>query len=127
MTALVERLRPFDSVVEVGVGRRPELAGALAESGVTVTATDVRDRPVPDGVRFVRDDVTAPDRSVYAGADAVYALNLPAELQRPTLEVARAVDADCLFTTLGAEQPVIATIPETLPGETLYRAEPERA
>jgi len=127
MTALVERLRTFDSLVEVGVGRRPELAGSLADAGVAVTATDVRYREVPDAVDFQRDDVTDPDLAVYEGADAIYAVNLPEELQRPTRDVARAVDAAFLFTTLGAEHPAISAAPETLPGETLYRAEPERA
>ncbi len=125
--ALVEHLGRYETVVEVGVGTRPGVATALADAGVAVTATDVRERPVPAGVTFVRDDVTDPDRAVYAGADAVYGLNLPAELQRPTVAVAKNVDARCHFTTLGAEQPVVDARPATLPGETLFTAESERA
>jgi uncharacterized UPF0146 family protein len=121
--ALVARLDRYETLVEVGVGRAPDVAAALAARGRTVTATDVRAVPVPEGVRFVRDDITTPDPAVYAGADAIYALNLPPELQRPALTVARAAGADFLFTTLGADPTLVPVRPETLPGETLFRAE----
>jgi hypothetical protein len=125
--AIAARLSTFDPVVEVGVGARPAVAAALARAGVTVTATDVRERPVPDGVRFVRDDVTDPDPRVYAGAEALYARNLPPELHRPAWTLARAVDAAFLFTTLGAEQPAIPVERETLPGTVLFAAKPQPA
>jgi uncharacterized UPF0146 family protein len=121
--ALVARLSRFDRVVEVGVGTRTAVAVALADAGLSVTATDVRDRPVPEGVRFVRDDVTDPDRRVYAGADAIYALALPPELHRPTRDLARDIDAAFLFTTLGGDPPAVPVDRETLPGATLFSAE----
>jgi uncharacterized UPF0146 family protein len=121
--AIVDRLSGYDAAVEVGVGRRPDVAAALAETGLSVTATDLRERSVPAPVHFVRDDVTDPDLSVYAAADVVYALALPAELQRPTVAVARAIEADCRFTTLGADHPILPATPATLPGETLYTPE----
>lgn len=129
--AVAELLARYDALCEVGVGRRWEVAAALAERGRSVTATDVRavrDEEVPAGVEFVRDDVVeASDRSDPGDAyhvDAVYALNLPPELHRPTLTVARRVDADCLFTTLGADPATVAATPVTLDGgETLFVAE----
>jgi hypothetical protein len=126
-TPLVDRLRRYDRLVEVGVGRRSDVAGALAAAGRAVTATDVHERSVPPGVRFVRDDVVAAARRDDPGpaycADAVYALNLPPELHRPVRDVARAVGADCLFTTLGGDPPTVPARPETLPGDTLYVAD----
>jgi len=120
--ALADRLARFDSLVEVGVGRRPAVAGLLAERGHEVIATDLRERAVPDGVSFAVDDVTDPDPSVYAGADAVYALNLPPELHRPTLALARRVDAALAFTTLGGDPPTVDAEPEAIPGDTLFWA-----
>jgi len=120
--ALVARLSQYSSVVEVGVGARPEVAESLAKQGVDVTVTDLDDRPVSPAVRFVVDDVTDPTLAVYADADAIYALNLPPELHRPVVGVARRVGAACLFTTLGADQPEVAVRRATLPGETLYLA-----
>ncbi|WP_135820497.1 UPF0146 family protein [Halostella litorea] len=120
--ALADRLARYDRVVEVGVGRRTDVAAALSARGVAVVATDVRERPVPEGVRFVRDDVTDPDPAVYADAGAVYALNAPPELHRPLRDAAERANADLLFTTLGGDGPAVPVERETLPGETLYRA-----
>lgn len=88
-----------------------------------MTATDVHEQTVPDGVSFVRDDVTDPTRSVYDGADVIFARNLPPELHRPVRRVAREVGAACWFTTLGGDPPMVPVEPEQLPGGvTLYRA-----
>ena len=120
--ALADCLARFGTLVEVGIGRRTDVATALVDAGREVYATDIHPREVPDGVTFVRDDVTDPESGVYARADAVYALNLPPELHRPTLDVAREHDAAFYFTTLGADQPAVPVERETLPGETLFRA-----
>jgi uncharacterized UPF0146 family protein len=125
---LVERLASVDSVVEVGVGNHPDIAGRLASRGVDVTATDIVERTVPDGVAFVVDDILDPDHSVYAGYDIVFARNLPPELHRPTLAVADAVGAAFWFTTLGGDPPTVPVEREQLPGgETLYRAKDSKA
>ncbi|WP_436936122.1 UPF0146 family protein [Halovenus marina] len=120
---LVSRLSDYDSAVEIGVGNRPGLTRELADAGASVTATDIHERSVPDGVEFVRDDVTDPEIAVYADADVVYARNLPPELHRPTSAVARQVGADCLFTTLGGDPPLVPVSRDPLPSGTLYRVE----
>jgi uncharacterized UPF0146 family protein len=120
-SALVDRLSRYETLVEVGVGNRSDVAAGLADRGCRVTATDVYDRPVPATVRFVRDDVTDPDPTIYRDADAVYALNCPPELQRSLADAAGAVDADCLFTTLGGDPAIVDVTPETLSGDTLFR------
>jgi len=118
--AFVSRLSDADSLVEIGIGNRPGVAAALVDRGIDVTATDICERPTPGGVRFVQDDVTDPERSIYHDADALYALNLPPELQRPTATLARAVDARLLFTTLGGDPVLVEAERETIPGGTLY-------
>jgi len=120
--ALADRLARYDRVVEVGIGRRTDVAAALAARGLGVVATDVRERSVPDGVTFVRDDVTDPDLAAYADAEAVYALNAPPELHWPLRDAAERADADLLFTTLGGDEPAVPVERETIPGDTLYRA-----
>jgi hypothetical protein len=126
---LADRLAGYDHLVEVGIGRRPEVAVALVDAGCAVVATDVFDAPVPDGVDFVRDDVVARADTLDGegpGApyrvDAVYGLNLPAELQRPARDVAHAAGADFLCTTLGFEEPTIPVDRESVGRETLYVA-----
>lgn len=113
------------------MGRRPSVAAKLDSSGCRVVAMDVdpgvvadtRERVSPDVV-VCRDDVVAaarrePLESRYC-VEAVYARNLPAELQVPTRELARRVDADCLFTTLGFEEPVIPVDRRRLGDDVLY-------
>ncbi len=120
--SLAGRLSRYDTLVEVGIGNRHDVALRLAERGCRVTGTDIYDRPTPDSVRFVRDDVTDPDRTVYRGADAVYALNCPPELQRPLASIARTVDAVCLFTTLGGDPALVDATPETVSGGILFES-----
>ena len=120
--AICAHLESFDRLVQVGIGRRTDVADALLERGCRVTATDVHDRPVPEGVRFVVDDVTEPTLEVYADADAVYGLNLPPELHRPILEVGRQVGAAVCFTTLGGDPPLVPVERVALPRETLFVA-----
>ena len=120
IVALTNRLSGYDRLVEIGIGRRPELAAALAERGCAVVATDVYERSVPEGVRFVRDDVTDPDPAVYADADVIYALNLPPELHRPALDVTREAGADLAFTTLGGDPPLVHVERDSLPDDTLF-------
>jgi uncharacterized UPF0146 family protein len=120
--AIVGRLSAFESLVEVGIGERTDVAAALVDAGRTVTATDVYTREAPAGVEFAEDDVLDPDPAPYRDADAIYALNLPPELHRPTLDVARRHDAAFLFTTLGGDQPAVSAERETVPGETIFVA-----
>ena len=119
---MIDYLTAYQRVVEVGIGHRTDLARALAERGVSVTATDIYDRDVPEDVTFVRDDIVDPEPSVYAAVDAIYARNLPPELHRPTLAVARDADADFLFTTLGGDQPAVPVERKTVESGTLYVA-----
>ncbi|ELZ29784.1 hypothetical protein C474_12146 [Halogeometricum pallidum JCM 14848] len=127
--ALASRLGRYKALTEVGVGRRPAVALALRRAGRDVTVTDVRAVDVPPNLRFVEDDVVAASERADPGdayrVDAVYALNLPEELHRPARDVAAAVGADFLFTTLGFDSPTVPCETETLAGgaETLYVVE----
>lgn len=133
-TAIAERLAEYDAVLEVGIGRRPGVAAALVARELDVVAVDVEQRPVPEGVQFVRDDIIelaeraagdGPQQSTLPAqyhVDAVYALNLPPELHRPTLALAEAVDAAFVFTTLGGDPAIVPASAETIGRETLYVA-----
>ncbi|WP_259534783.1 UPF0146 family protein [Halalkaliarchaeum sp. AArc-CO] len=128
---LADRLAGYDSLLEVGVGRRPGVAAALADAGCRVVAVDVDPEVVaetraetPTGVTVVHADVVSlADRRQLPpeyDVDAVYARNLPAELQRPSRQLARRVGADLSFTTLGFEAPVIPVDRDHLEGGVVY-------
>jgi len=126
-TVLVSRFSGYASAVEIGIGRRPDVAAGLADAGVAVTATDIAAVDVPPSVPFVRDDIVAASERDHPGeayeTDLLYGLNCPPELHRPALDVARAVDADFLFTTLGYDSPAVPCETASLPeGGTLYIA-----
>lgn len=120
--AIPDVLADYEHVVEVGVGNRPDVARELARRGVTVLATDVVERTVPAGVTFTIDDVTTPVTAVYEDADAIYALRLPPELQRHVWRVARGVESDLLFTTLGGDPALVPAEPRTVAEGTLFVA-----
>jgi hypothetical protein len=61
-----------------------------------------------------------------ATVDAVYARRLPAELQRPTVALARRLDAACMFTTLGFEEPIVPVERRALARKTVYVVDTER-
>ncbi|MGZ0747774.1 UPF0146 family protein [Haloparvum sp. AD34] len=147
---LVAALSGFDAALEVGIGRRATAASQLAEGETSVVAIDVDSdaaSDVPEPVAFaeadVRDLAEAPDpvaelrsRAVEEDSesdpsnlttvpptfDLVYALNLPAELQRPTVALAERLGAGCAFTTLGFEEPVVDVERRTVGSDTLYVA-----
>ncbi|MFB6113797.1 MAG: UPF0146 family protein [Halodesulfurarchaeum sp.] len=113
-------LLDYETVVEVGIGTRVDLSATLVDAGVSVVATDVVERSVPDGVTFVLDDLTDPDVAVYDGAGAIVGRNLPPELQGPMVSVATAVDADWLFTTLGTDPALVPADPLTVVDGTVF-------
>ena len=122
LAALADRGADAGPVVELAVGRRADVASALADRGFDVVATDLHERSVTASVTFVRDDLTDPDPAHYRGASLLYARNLPAELQSPAVDLAATVDAPLVFTTLGVEVPIVPVEAESLQRGTLYRA-----
>lgn len=130
---LVGRLSDARRLLEVGIGERSGVAAGLAAVGADLRATDVRERSVPDGVRFRLEDVTTVEElDEFHDVDVVYALNCPPELHRPLRELAERVGAACYFTTLGTDQPAIPVereqLTDTVDGDpvrvTLYTVPP---
>ncbi|WP_435095512.1 UPF0146 family protein [Halorubrum sp. N11] len=146
--ALVNELAEHERLVEIGVGDRPGVARALTERGSRVVAVDVKpgdrtlaaareteNEAIDGSLRVRREDVlalaageTERDADFFANADgriaidAVYACHLPAELQRPTVKFAERLDAVCVFTTLGFEEPVVPVSRRSVEGASLYVA-----
>jgi len=117
--AIVEYLSQYNRLLEVGIGRRTDVAEGLIEAGCTVVATDIYDFEVPSPIEFHHDDLversTASEIPTYYDVDVLYALNLPGELHRPFLVLADRLDVRCYFTTLGFEPPEVNTEQITLP------------
>lgn len=110
----------YDHLLEVGIGQRTDLADRLADHGCTVTAVDIAAVDVPPAVRFVRADIHTIDPTRFEPVGAVYARRLPPELHRATYRLARSLDADLYFTTLGGEFPAIDIDVTSDDSETFY-------
>ncbi|MEM2908279.1 MAG: UPF0146 family protein [Candidatus Hadarchaeales archaeon] len=103
---IAARYARASKIVEVGVGALPATAIELSRrlSRCEIIATDISPPPpLPPGVRFERDDVTNPRLRVYEGADLIYAMRPPPELQPYLLKLARKVGADLIVKPLAAE------------------------
>ncbi|MDD3622259.1 MAG: UPF0146 family protein [Methanofollis sp.] len=95
--------KKYLDVVEIGIGRNPDVAVACRRAGLRVRATDIRD-PLPVvGVETRRDDVFSPDLPWYAGADLVYAVRPGVEMVPPLIDLAQALGCDLLVYHLGDE------------------------
>jgi len=144
---LVSELARYGRLLEVGIGNRPAVASAVAERGRDVVGIDIdpggrtlaaeRDAKAAEdstggSFEVIEGDVVSlaeserteltPGEAPEHGIDAVYACHLPAELQRSTVDLAERLNADCLFTTLGFEEPVVPVTRRTLSETTLYVA-----
>lgn len=104
---LVERARRARKAIEVGAGTRFEtgLALAAAAPGAEWWVTDVDPRVLlaPPSLRAWLWDVTRAPPAELLGADLVYAVRLPEELQLPCARAAHAMGADLALRPLKDE------------------------
>jgi len=103
---IAENYPPAKKIVEVGVGKVPDVAIELQRllPVCEVMVTDVAEPPeLPGRVKFVRDDITEPRLRVYRGAALIYAVRPPPELQPYLFGVAQEVCADLLVKPLASE------------------------
>jgi len=103
---IAENYPTAGKIVEVGVGRMPDVAIELERllPACEKIVTDVAEPPALSGqVKFLRDDITRPNLHVYEGAALIYAVRPPPELQPYLLKVAQGVGADLLIKPLAGE------------------------
>jgi uncharacterized UPF0146 family protein len=92
-------------VVEVGVGRKSDVA--LLLEPLEVVATDIENRPAHQ-LSFMEDDIFSPREEIYEGASLLYSLRPPLEVQLAMGDLALKLGADVLIRPLEDE---IAELP----------------
>jgi uncharacterized UPF0146 family protein len=92
-------------IVEVGCGRFSAVAVALrpffkvaATDLLEIDAVDRRLAPI-----YVKDDVTCPDLRLYRGANLIYSIRPPLEIQSNILDLSERIGADALIKPFGSE------------------------
>ncbi len=88
-------------VIEVGIGKHPEVA-LLLKDYVNVIGTDIVGQDVD--VPFVKDDIFKPELQIYEGASLLYSIRAPPEMQHAIASVAKQVRADVIIRPLGSEK-----------------------
>ena len=95
-----------EKIVEVGVGRvtrvLEELSRKMPET--ELIATDIREVTVPDGVKFVRDDIMDPKMEVYESAALVYSMRPPAEFYPLLSKIGEKTGSDLMVNPVSSEE-----------------------
>ena len=91
-----------NKVVEVGVGNMPHVALALKDR-LEIVVTDINEQDHA-GVRFCRDDIFAPDISIYSNATLIYSIRPPIDMQEAIAKTAKKVGSDMLIRPFGNEK-----------------------
>lgn len=88
-------------IIEVGVGRDFQVLNELRNNfDVELIATDLHEGG-SNGV--LKDDVLNPDMSIYKGADLIYSIRPPPELNSYIIKIARSVGADVIIKPMQTE------------------------
>ncbi|HOT07459.1 MAG TPA: UPF0146 family protein [Methanotrichaceae archaeon] len=87
-------------LVEVGIGRRSDVADLLA--GLDLVATDRENRRI-GYIEVVGDDIFNPNLEIYQGASLIYSIRPTMEMQLALGRLACMVGADLLIRPLGDE------------------------
>jgi hypothetical protein len=93
----------YTHAVEVGIGGNTDAATILANAGILLRSTDIKNMPVPHELAFRIDDVYEPDLSLYRGADVIYAIRPAIEMIPPLMSLAEKINADLIVYHLGFE------------------------
>ncbi len=89
-------------VIEVGVGKNPEVA-LLLKDRLDIIVTDTSDLCI-EGVHFIRDDILDPNIHIYRGASLIYSIRPPVEIQHAIASVAKRVGADLIIRPFASEK-----------------------
>lgn len=89
-------------IVEVGIGRHPEVAQLLKDD-FDIVCTDVFEGNIP-GITYIRDDIFNPDLRIYEGAVLIYSIRPPIDMQDSIAAIARRVGADLLIRPFSSER-----------------------
>ena len=87
-------------IAEVGVGKFSLISDILQnEDNITLIRTDIR----PADASVIADDITNPDLNLYEGADMIYSIRPPSELQPHLVNLAEKVGSQLVIKPLTNE------------------------
>ncbi|MFB0560624.1 MAG: UPF0146 family protein [Candidatus Lokiarchaeia archaeon] len=96
-------------IVEVGVGKLPQIALGLREKlpETEIIVTDLNPRILKQlsnqHIKTAVDDIFSPDMNVYNNSDLIYSIRPPPEVQYYLLRIAKIIKADLILRLLTNE------------------------
>jgi hypothetical protein len=93
----------YTRAIEIGIGRNEEAAKIVNNAGALIRCTDVKVFGISCGLPFSKDDIFSPDKSLYTGAEVIYAIRPAPEMILPMIELAGQINADLIVYHLGFE------------------------
>jgi uncharacterized UPF0146 family protein len=107
---IVSNYRNSRKIVEVGVGRFPEIAVGLEEKlpEAEIIVTDVNPNVLEQlsnchRIKTAVDDVTSPNMRIYKNSGLIYSIRPPPEFQYYLLKIADIVKADLILRLLTSD------------------------
>ena len=100
---ILQHYQRGSKVVEIGVGRHPDIALLLNEA-YDLVCTDVTDNPLPESLTYVRDDIFRPDTAIYDGAALIYSIRPPVDMQDSIAAIASNAGADLIIRPFSSEK-----------------------
>lgn len=84
-------------IVEIGAGKFQTISKNLSEDGnIDIIMTDID----PANENIIKDDVFNPNMNIYKGADILFSIRPPAELQEAIMKIRDNVDATLIIKPL---------------------------
>ena len=84
-------------IVEIGAGKFQTISKNLSENeNITILMTDID----PANENIIKDDVFNPDIGIYEGADILFSIRPPAELQEAIMKIRDKVNATLIIKPL---------------------------
>ena len=84
-------------IVEIGAGKFQTISKILSENeNIDILMTDID----PANENIIKDDVFNPDISIYEGADILFSIRPPAELQEAIMKIRDKVNATLIIKPL---------------------------
>jgi uncharacterized UPF0146 family protein len=92
----------YACAAEIGIGRFPDVALALAKRGVRVFATDI-ERREHLGLKVIIDDITEPRVSLYRETELLYSMRPAPELVPYMRRLAKEIGVELIVKPLASE------------------------
>jgi uncharacterized protein len=97
---IINNYSKANKIIEVGVGRFPEVALILEEYlNIDIIMTDIK----PSHTEIIKDDITKPNLKIYNNSSLIYSIRPPPELHPYLINLAKKILSDLIILPVSTE------------------------